>query len=60
MGKGRGKEAIEETMSQWLVRDDNGLDGGGGSGGGKKWLSLGSILKVESIGLAQDMDWGGG
>lgn len=55
MGKGRGREAIEEPMGQESVRDEGGLDGGGGRGGGKKWLSLGSLLKVESIGLAQTL-----
>lgn len=35
------------------------MDWGAGSGDDKKRWGLGSILKVGSVGLAQDLDWGG-
>lgn len=37
------------------ARDDDGLKGIS-SGGGKKWLYFGYILKVESIGFADRLD----
>lgn len=42
------------------MRVASGLGGGGGSGGGKEGWDSGPVLKVESIGLAQDLDRGGG
>lgn len=44
------RETKEEAVKLMQVRYDGGLDPGGNSGGGEKWLQSGYILEVETTG----------
>lgn len=44
------RETNEEAVKLIQVRHDGGLDPGGNSGGGEKWLWSGYMLEVETTG----------
>lgn len=55
-GQSGRRTTNEETITVVHVRSDGGLDWGGGSKAGKKWMGLGYILEVETIEISGRLD----